>query len=69
MINLYDGVLKAVARILMAFSNSFLSPFRKKTHTAADIIVFGIILSDFLFYTDKGILCVLIRIASMRRFK
>ena len=35
---------------------------------AANIITFGIILSDFLFYIDNGILYVLIRIASMSRF-
>ena len=29
---------------------------------------FGIIKGDFLFYIENGILCVLIRIASMRRF-
>ena len=33
---------------------------------AADIIIFGIIQGDFLFYIDNGMLCVLIRIASMR---
>ena len=36
--------------------------------TAAGIIVFRIISSVFLFYVDNGMLCVLIRIASVRRF-
>ena len=40
----------------------------KKSMIAADIIIFGIIWGDFLFYIDKCMLCVLIRIASMRRF-
>ena len=40
----------------------------KKT-IAADIIVFGIILGDFHFHIDNGMLCVLIKIASMRSFK
>ena len=40
----------------------------KKTPIAADIIVFGIILCEFLFYIEIGMLCVLIRMASMRRF-
>ena len=35
---------------------------------AADIIISGIIKNDFLFYNDNGMLCVLIRIASMRQF-
>ena len=30
-----------------------------KNHTAADIIIFGIIEADFLFYIDNGMLCVL----------
>ena len=49
---------------LVLVSNSFLSPWGKKTHSCR----FGIILGDFLFYIENGILCVLIRIASMRRF-
>ena len=39
-----------------------------KNPTAADIIVFGIVSGDFLFYINDGMLCVLIRIASMTRF-
>ena len=50
-----------------AVSNSFLGPL-KKNPIAADIIIFGIIKGDFLRIIDNGILCVLIRIASMRRF-
>ena len=38
-----------------------------KNPIAAAIIVFGIISGDFLFYIENGMLCVLIRIASMRR--
>ena len=38
-----------------------------KSLTATDITVFGIISGDFLFYIDNGMLCVLIRIAWMRR--
>ena len=37
-----------------------------KTTIAADIFMFGIILGDFRFYIDDGMLYVLIRIASMR---
>ena len=33
----------------------------------ADIIVFGMISGDFLFDIDNGILCVLRRIASLRK--
>ena len=32
------------------------------------IDIFGIIKSDFHYYIDTGMLCVLIRIASMRLF-
>ena len=39
-----------------------------KNPIAADIIVFEIISGGFLFYIENGMLCVLIRIASMRRF-
>ena len=39
-----------------------------KNPIAGDIIIFGTIKWDFLFYIDNGMLCVLIRIASMRRF-
>ena len=39
-----------------------------KNPIAADIIVFLRISGDFRFYTDNGMVCVLIRIASMRRF-
>ena len=39
-----------------------------KNLIAADISIFGIILGVFLFYIDNGMLCVLIGIASMRRF-
>ena len=39
-----------------------------KHSIAADVILFGIIKGDFLFYIDNVMLCVLIRIASMRRF-
>ena len=35
---------------------------------AADIILFGIIKGDFLFYIDNGMLCVIFRFALMRRF-
>ena len=35
-----------------------------QNHIAADIIIFGIIYGDFLFYIDNGMLCVLMRIAS-----
>ena len=41
---------------------------RKKSMIGADIIIFGIIKGDFLLYIDNGMLCVLLRIASMRRF-
>ena len=42
--------------------------FNKKYHIAADITVFGINSGNFPFYIDNGILCVLIRITSMRSF-
>ena len=42
--------------------------FITKNPTVAEVIVFGIISGDFLFYIDNGLLCVLIRIASLRRF-
>ena len=42
--------------------------FLGKNPIAGGIIIFEIIKSDFLFYIDNGMLCVLIRIASMRRF-
>ena len=40
----------------------------KNNLTDADIIVFGIILGNCLFYTDNGMSCNLKRIVSMRRF-
>ena len=42
--------------------------FLEKNPTAADIILLGIIKGDFLYYIDNGMLCILVRIASMRRF-
>ena len=39
-----------------------------KNYIAANIIIFGIIYGDFLFNIENGKFCVLIRIASMRRF-
>ena len=58
----------SVARTLMAglpwlFQTCAWAP-KKKSHSCG----FEIILVDFSFYFEKGILCVLIRIASMRRF-
>ena len=44
--------------------NSFLGPL-EKSHSCR----FGKVWADFLFYIENGILCVLTRIASMRRFK
>ena len=41
--------------------------FLGKNPIAADIIAYGMIKDDFLCYIDNGMLCVLIRIASMRR--
>ena len=34
----------------------------------SDSCRFGIMKGDFLFYIENGIVCVLIKIASMRRF-
>ena len=48
-----------------AVSNSFWSPLVKKKTLAADLGYFRVI---FFFYIENGILCVFIRIASMRRF-
>ena len=42
--------------------------FLGKHHIVADIIIVGIILGDFRFHIDNDMLCVLVRIASMRRF-
>ena len=39
-----------------------------KNPIAPDSLMFGIFWGDFLFYIDNGMLKVLIRIASMRRF-
>ena len=55
----------SVARTLMACL-PFLS--HRKVPTAADIIIFEIMQIDFLYYIDTDMLCVLIRISSMRRF-
>ena len=46
-----------------AVSNPFLSPLEN-----AHNYRFGIISRDFTFYIENGILCILIWIASMRRF-
>ena len=46
-----------------AVSNSFLSPL-KKSHSSRLRLFKGI----FAFYIENGMLCVLIRIASLRRF-
>ena len=60
-----------VARTLMVCSPRL---FRTRSETltknpiAADIIAFWIIAGDFHYCIDIGILCVLIRIASMRLF-
>ena len=54
----------SVARTLTAVSNSFFGPL-KKSHSC----IFGIILGIFFFILIIGILCVLIRIASIRRFQ
>ena len=59
MVNRYKTT---VARALMVVSNSFSSPLEQK-HIAADLEKLRVI-----FYIENGILCVLIRIASMRRF-
>ena len=45
------------------------SEFPTKTLLAADTIVFVITSGDFLFYIDNGLLFVLNRIDSSRRFK
>ena len=49
-----------------AISSSFFGSLQKRPVTA-DKIVFGIVSGD-CFYIDNDMLCVLIRIASMRRF-
>ena len=49
----------------MAVSNSFLSPLEKQSYSCT----FELILDDVLFYLENGILCVILRIASIRRFK
>ena len=67
--NVYSRTSVADGSFTSAPSNSFLSPHNKTNPIAADIIVFGIISGDFLFYINNGMLCVIIRIASMRRFQ
>ena len=52
----------AMARTLKAVLCSL------KTPISADIIIFGIIKDGFPFYIDSSMLCVIIRLASMRRF-
>ena len=47
-----------------AVSNTFFGPL-KKSHSGRLRIIKGIF---FLFYIENGMLCVLIRIASLRRF-
>ena len=47
-----------------AVSNSFLSPLEKKAHSCRLGIIYGV----SLIHIENGILCVLIRIASMRGF-
>ena len=47
----------------MAVSNSFLNPL-EKSHCCR----FRMISGNFLFYIENGILCVLVKIALMRRF-
>ena len=51
--------------ITTAISNSFFGPLQKNP-VASDIIVYRIISGDFHFYSDNCMLCVLIRIASIR---
>ena len=53
----------------MAISFLVLESQQVNSIAAADIIVFWLILGDFFFfYIDNDMLCVLIRIASMRLF-
>ena len=47
----------------MAVSNPFMS--LKEKNLAADIMIYGIIKGDFLFYSENDIVFVLNRIASM----
>ena len=49
----------------MSVSNTFFEPLGKKSHYCRFKISYGYFL---FFYTENGILCVLIRIASTRRF-
>ena len=61
----------SVARTLMAhlpWLFQTCSGVSGKNSIAADIIVFGMIKGDFLFYIENDMFCVLIRIASVRRF-
>ena len=41
----------------------------EKHSIAADIIIFGITKSDFVFYIDNGMLCVLIRTHNIPSYK
>ena len=63
----------SVAQTLMVplpqlFRKKLLLQSSAKNPIAADIIVFGISSGEFLLYIDNGMLQVLIRIASMKRF-
>ena len=57
----------SMAQTLMARLPRLLESLGKKP-IAADIIIYGMIKYDFLCYVENSMLCVLIRIASMRRF-
>ena len=59
---------KHIAYLVLLLQKLVLESLTKIKPIAADIIVFVIISGHFLFYIENGMLCVLIRIASLRRF-
>ena len=61
--HLLDALMQCYIKLITAVSNSFSGPL-EKIPIAADADSFRVI---FFFYVENGILCVLIKIASMRR--
>ena len=57
-----------MARTPMARLPWLFQSLQEKNLIAADISIFEIIEGDFLFYIDNVMLCVVYRIALMRRF-
>ena len=70
-----DFTSKLVHVLALGTPKFYIAPYDKIKHKLVNLssncdVKSGlrVIYGDFLFYIEKGILCVLIRIASMRRF-